>query len=90
MKGSISIQVVYPKSVIISMLLSVFHLVYILNIYGGKPPVNVDDNGYCNCCLGSADGNDEEAEEVALKFSREEIPVESHEVDIYRVEYQLN
>jgi hypothetical protein len=36
------------------MLLSVFHLVYILNIYSGKPPVNVDDNGNCNGCSAAA------------------------------------
>ena len=37
------------------MLLSVFHLVYILNIYGGEPPVNVDDYCYSHRSLGGCE-----------------------------------
>jgi hypothetical protein len=65
-------------------------LVKILNIDRLEVPVDVNDNSYGDGCLGGGNGNYNQAEKMTMQLIRIEKPVEDHEINIDRIENQLN
>jgi hypothetical protein len=67
-----------------------FHIADIFNVDIVESPVNVDNDGDGDSCLSGCDRNDKQGEKVALQVFREKILIEHHEIDIHRVQHQLD
>jgi hypothetical protein len=65
-------------------------LVKVIHINRFKIPVDVDDNGNSNSRFRCRNRNDDQTEKMSVEQIRIQKLVENHEINIYRIEDQLD